>query len=102
MGFNMKDLQKMQAKLMKMQEDLQRSTFEGSSGGNAVRVTMNGKFEVTAVKLEQEVVDPQDVGMLEDLILTALQDAFAKVGEAQAKMMGSMTGGMGQPGGFGF
>jgi DNA-binding YbaB/EbfC family protein len=102
MGFNMKDLQKMQAKLMKMQEDLQRSTFEGSSGGNAVRVTMNGKYEVTAVKIEQEVVDQADVGMLEDLILTALQDAFAKVGEAQAKMLGSMTGGMGLPGGLPF
>mgnify|MGYP001233856374 CR=1 FL=1 len=102
MGFNMKELQKMQAKLMKMQEDLQKSIFEGSSGGNAVRVTMNGKYEVTAVKLDREVVDPEDVGMLEDLILTALQDAFSKVGEAQAKMVGTMTGGMGLPGGLGF
>jgi DNA-binding YbaB/EbfC family protein len=102
MGFNMKDLQKMQAKLMKMQEDLQNSTFEGSSGGDAVQVTINGKFEVTAVKLEKEVVDPEDVSMLEDLILTALQDAHAKVGEAQSKMMGAMTGGMGLPPGLGF
>jgi DNA-binding YbaB/EbfC family protein len=102
MGFNMKDLQKMQAKLMKMQEDLQNSTFEGTSGGDAVRVTMNGKFEVTAVKLDKDVVDPEDVGMLEDLILTALQDAFGKVGEAQAKMMSAMTGGMGLPPGLGF
>lgn len=101
MGFNMKDLQKMQEKLLKMQQDLENSTFEGTSGGGAVRVTMSGKFEVSAVKLEQEVVDPADIGMLEDLILTALQDAFGKVGEAQAKMMGAMTGGMGLPPGFG-
>ena len=102
MGFNMKDLQKMQARMMKMQEDLQNSTFEGTSGGGAVHVTMNGKFEVTTVKLDKEVVDPEDVSMLEDLILTALQDAFGQVGQAQAKMMGAMTGGMGLPPGLGF
>ncbi|MBF6589528.1 MAG: YbaB/EbfC family nucleoid-associated protein [Ktedonobacterales bacterium] len=100
MGFNMKDLQKMQAKLVKMQEDLQNSTFEGTSGGDMVRVAMNGRYEVTAVKLDKEVVDPEDVGMLEDLILTALKDAFTKAGEAQAKMMSSMTGGL--PPGLGF
>ena len=74
MSFNMKAIQQMQAKMMKMQEDLQNSTFQGSSGGGAVRVTMNGKFEVTAVKLTPDVVDPEDVGMLEDLILTACHD----------------------------
>ena len=76
MGFNMKDLQKMQAKLMKMQEDLQNSTFEGSSGGDAVTVTINGKYEVTAVKLDKEVVDPEDISMLEDLIAAALHIAL--------------------------
>lgn len=98
----MKDLQKMQARIMKMQEDLQNSTFEGSSGGGAVHLTINGKYEVTAIKLDQEVVDPEDVGMLEDLILTAFQDGFNKVGEAQAKLMSSMTGGMKLPPGMGF
>jgi len=102
MGFNMKDLQKMQNQLMKMQEDLQNSTFEGTSGGGAVTITINGKFEVTSVKLQQEVVDPEDVSLLEDLILTAYQDAFAKVGEAQGKMMSAMTGGMKLPPGLGF
>lgn len=100
MGFNMKDLQKMQNRLMKMQEDLQNSSFEGTSGGDAVRVTMTGRYEVTAVKLNQEVVDPEDVGMLEDLILTACQDAFNKVGEAQQKLMTSVTGGMKLPPGL--
>lgn len=100
MGFNMKDLQKMQNRLMKMQEDLQNSSFEGTSGGDAVRVTMTGRYEVTAVKLNQEVVDPEDVGMLEDLILTACQDAFNKVVEAQQKLMTSVTGGMKLPPGL--
>ena len=98
MGMNYKALQQMQNKMMKMQEELQNTLFEGSSGGGAVTVTMNGKFEVTAIKLEKEVVDPDDVPMLEDLILTACQDAFGKVGEAQAKLISSLTGGMNLPG----
>src|SRR5579859_3138379 len=102
MGFNMKALQQMQNKMMKMQEELHNSTFEGSSGGGAVQVTINGKFEVTAVKLQQEVVDPEDVSMLEDLVLTACQDAFGKAAEAQANMMTALTGGMKLPPGMGF
>ncbi len=102
MGFNMKALQQMQNRMLKMQEDLHNSSFEGTSGGGAVSVAMNGKFEVTAVKLDKDVVDPEDVGMLEDLILTAIQDAFGKVSDAQAKMMTSLTGGMKLPPGMGF
>jgi nucleoid-associated protein EbfC len=102
MGFNMKALQQMQNKMMKMQEELQSSTFEGTSGGGAVTVTMSGKFEVTAVKLSQEVIDPDDVSMLEDLVLTACQDAFNKVSEAQARLVSSLTGGMKLPPGLGF
>jgi DNA-binding YbaB/EbfC family protein len=102
MGMNFKALQQMQNKMMKMQEDLQASTFEGTSGGGAVTITMSGKFEVTAVKLDQEVVDPEDVSMLEDLILTAAQDAFGKATEAQAKMMSALTGGLKLPPGMGF
>ena len=104
MGFDrrtMQQMQQMQARMMKMQEDLQNSTFEGSSGGGAVTVTMTGKFDITAIKLTPEVVDPEDVGMLEDLILTACRDAFDKVGEAQAKMMSALTGGMKLPPGLG-
>jgi len=102
MGMNFKALQQMQNKMMKMQEELQASTFEGTSGGGAVTITMSGKFEVTAVKLDQEVVDPEDVSMLEDLILTAAQDAFSKATEAQAKMMSALTGGLKLPPGMGF
>jgi DNA-binding YbaB/EbfC family protein len=100
MGFNMKALQQMQNKMMKMQEELQNSTFEGTSGGDAVKVSMTGKFEVTAVKLDPEVVDPEDVSLLEDLILAACQDAFGKATEATAKMMEALTGGMKLPPGF--
>ncbi|HKW20822.1 MAG TPA: YbaB/EbfC family nucleoid-associated protein, partial [Ktedonobacterales bacterium] len=87
---------------MKMQEDLQNSEFVGTSGGDAVQVTMTGRFEVTALKLSQEVVDPEDVGMLEDLILAACKDAFEKAVDAQQKIMSSMTGGMKLPPGMGF
>jgi nucleoid-associated protein EbfC len=100
MGFNMKALQQMQNKMMKMQEELQNSTFEGTSGGGAVKISMTGKFEVTTVKLDSEVVDPEDVSMLEDLILAACQDAFTKATEATAKMMEALTGGMKLPPGF--
>ncbi|HEV7128410.1 MAG TPA: YbaB/EbfC family nucleoid-associated protein [Ktedonobacterales bacterium] len=102
MGFNMKAIQQMQAKMLKMQEDLQNSSFEGTSGGGAVSVTMNGKFEITAIKLNQEVVDPEDVSMLEDLILTACRDATDKVNNEQAKMMSAITGGIKLPPGMSF
>ncbi len=96
----LQQMQQMQAKMMKMQEDLQNSTFEGTSGGGAVTVSMTGKFDVTAVKLSPEVVDPEDVGMLEDLILTACRDAFEKVSEAQASMLSALTGGIKLPPGL--
>lgn len=98
----LQQMQQMQAKMMKMQEDLQNSSFEGSSGGGAVTVTMSGKFDITAIKLTPEVVDPEDVGMLEDLILTAARDAFEKVTEAQAQMMSALTGGLKLPPGLSF
>ena len=100
MSFNMKAIQQMQNKLMKMQEELANSTFEGTAGGGAVTVSVSGKFEVMAVKLDKEVVDPEDVGMLEDLIVAASQDAFKKAGDAQAQMMAKITGGMGLPPGL--
>jgi DNA-binding YbaB/EbfC family protein len=102
MGFNMKALQQMQNKMLKMQEELQNTTFEGTAGGGAVTIAMSGRFEVTSVKLTPEVVDPEDVSMLEDLILAAFQDAFNKVSEANAKLVNSLTGGLKLPPGMGF
>ena len=98
----LQQMQQMQAKLLKMQEDLQNSSFEGTSGGGAVTVTISGKYEITAIKLTPEVVDPEDVGLLEDLILTACHDAFDKVTAEQGKLMTALTGGMKLPPGLGF
>jgi DNA-binding YbaB/EbfC family protein len=102
MGFNMKDLQKIQQRMLKMQEDLANSTFEGTSGGGAVTVTISGKFEAQAVKIDPEVIDPEDVSILEDLVLTAFKDAFEKATVAQAQVMQAITGGIKMPPGMGF
>lgn len=102
MAFNMKELQKLQARMMKMQEDLANSTFEGTSGGGAVTISISGKYEALSVKINPEVIDPEDASMLEDLVLTAFKDAFQKATEAQAKIVEAMTGGMKLPPGMGF
>ena len=102
MGFNMKHLQQMQNKLIKMQEELQNTIFEGTSGGGAVTITMTGKFEVTGRQAHAGGGGPRRRLMLEDLILTACQDAFSKATDAQQKMMSALTGGMKLPPGLGF
>ena len=97
MGFNMKALQQMQQKMLKMQEELANSTFEGTAGGGAVTLTLKGTYEVVAIKLSPEAVDPEDVASLEDLVLAAAHDAFEKVRAQQEKMFGGMMGGMKMP-----
>ncbi|MDY0151097.1 MAG: YbaB/EbfC family nucleoid-associated protein [Candidatus Cloacimonas sp.] len=103
-GKNMKDLmkqaQKMQAEMMKQQEELEIKLFSASSGGGMVRVEMNGKHDIVSIKIEREAVDPDDVEMLEDLILAALQEVSTKVSEASNDAMGKLTGGMKIPGLF--
>jgi DNA-binding YbaB/EbfC family protein len=101
-GFNIKALQQMQNKLLKMQEELQNTLFEGTAGGGAVTVSITGKFDVTGIRIVPEVVDPEDLPLLEDLILAASQDAFSKATEAQQKMMTSISSGMGLPPGISF
>ena len=102
MGFNMRELQKMQQQMLKMQEEHANSVFEGSAGGGAVTITINGKYEALSVKIDPEVVDPEDMSMLEDLVLSAFKDATEKATEAQAKIMQTLTGGMKLPPGMGF
>ncbi len=92
--------QKLQAQLLKAQEDLANLTVEASAGGGAVKVTMNGQQKILSVKISPEVVNREDVEMLEDLVLTAVGDALAKSQEAAAKMMGGLTGGLKIPGLF--
>jgi DNA-binding YbaB/EbfC family protein len=97
---NMRELQKMQQRLLKMQEELEHSQFVGTAGGGAVTITISGKFEVTAVKIDPEAFSAEDIAELEVMVLAAARDAFNKATEAQQKMMNSATGGMKIPGMF--
>jgi nucleoid-associated protein EbfC len=94
--------QGLQAKLMeglaKAREDLANSTVEGTAGGGAIRVIMKGDQHVESISLAPEVVDPEDVEMLQDLLVVALNDALGKVQGMQQDLMGSLTGGMSIPG----
>jgi nucleoid-associated protein EbfC len=96
--FMMQQAQKLQAQLLKAQEELANLTVEASSGGGAVTVTMNGQQQILSVKIAKEVVNPEDVEMLEDMVLTAVKEAQAKAQEAAAKKMGGLTGGLKIPG----
>ncbi len=96
----MKQAQKMQQEMLRSQQELEAKVFETSAGGGIVKVEMTGKFEVKSLKIDPQAVDPEDVEMLEDLILAALQEAHAKVSEASAEIMGKVTGGMNIPGLF--
>ena len=104
MGGNMnsmiKQAQKMQQDMMKMQEEMEQTEFEATSGGGVVTVKMSGKKELVSVSIKPEAVDPDDVEMLEDLILTALNDVLSKVDSANANKMNSITGGLNIPGLF--
>jgi len=110
MSFNPRDLQKMQQQMLKAQEkmaeDLANMTIEGSAGGGAVVITLSGDQQAKSVKIDPEAVDPEDVGTLEDLVLTALNDAIEKAlaaqQEAQQRMLASATGGLKLPPGLGF
>jgi DNA-binding YbaB/EbfC family protein len=96
--FMMQQAQKLQAQLLKAQEELATLTVEGSSGGGAVKVVMNGQQQIQSVKISPEVVNKEDVEMLEDLILAAVKEAQAMAQEAAAKKMGGLTGGLKIPG----
>jgi hypothetical protein len=94
----MKQAQKMQAEIMKQQEELANTVFSASSGGGMVTVEMNGQFEVVSLKIDPQVVDPEDVEMLEDLITAAVQEVLNKVNEASSNVMSKVTGGINIPG----
>lgn len=87
-----------QEMLAKAQQELAATEIEGTAGGGAVRVTMSGEQKITAIVLEPEVVDPDDVEMLQDLIMAAIADAAEKAAELQSKSFGAITGGLGLPG----
>lgn len=100
MGNMMKQMQQMQKKMMKAQDELHEMTFEASVGGGMVTVTANGKKEITDVQINEEVVDPEDVEMLQDLILTAVNDVLVQIEEKTNATMGKFTKGLNMPGMF--
>lgn len=98
----MKQAQKMQRQMEEAQKELEEKEVTASAGGGAVEVTVSGKHEVTKVKLSEEVVDPEDIEMLEDLIMAATNEAFRQLDEISADSMSKITGGMGGLGGLPF
>ncbi|ERK28778.1 MULTISPECIES: YbaB/EbfC family nucleoid-associated protein [Clostridium] len=96
----MKQAQKLQQEMEKVQKDLEVAEFEATVGGGAVLVKVNGKKEVTHIEIKPEVVDPDDVEMLQDLVLSAVNQAIKKADEETSSKMGKLTGGMGMPGGL--
>ena len=98
MGNMMKQAQKLQSQMMKLQEELAEKTVESSSGGGMVTVVANGRQKIVSIKIENEVVDPDDVEMLQDLVLAAANDALAKAQEMVSSEMGKLTGGLNIPG----
>ena len=98
----MKQAQKMQKQMEESQKELELADYTATAGGGAVEVTVSGKKEVTKVKLAEEVVDPDDIEMLEDLIMAATNEALRKMEEANSSAMSKLTGGMGMGGGFPF
>jgi len=96
----LKQLQQMQAKMAKIQEDLGNKTVTGTAGGGMVEVVANGHQKVLSVMLKPEVVDPADAEMLQDLVLAAVNDAMDKARELASKEMGAVTAGIGLPPGL--
>lgn len=91
----MKQAQRMQRQMEESQKELETKEFTAKAGGGAVEVTVTGKKEVTKVKLSKEVVDPDDVEMLEDLVMAATNEALRMAEDANAEVMNKMTGGLG-------
>lgn len=101
MAFNMnfiKQAQELQEKIKRLQEDLVNKVAIGSAGGDMVKVTVNGKHEVIDVKIAKEVVNPDDVQMLEDLVIAAVNDAMRKIEDVIKEEMAKLTGGINIPG----
>jgi len=91
----MKQAQKLQGDVAKAQEEIAKLTADGAAGGGMVTATVNGQFEVVRVKIDKSVVDPNDIGMLEDLISSAINAAGVKIRELSKEKMQGVMGGMG-------
>lgn len=107
MGFNpqnmnkmMKQVQQMQKKMAEAQEELGQETVEAAAGGGMVRVVMTGHGDIVSVEIAREAVDPDDVEMLQDLVLSAVREGQDKARALAEERLGAITGGMGLPGGL--
>jgi DNA-binding YbaB/EbfC family protein len=98
MGNMLKEAQKLQNKMLKLQEELADEIVEASAGGGMVKVKVNGKQQVMNISIEKEVVDPEDVEMLQDLITAAVNDALTKSNDLASEQMKGLTGGLNMPG----
>ncbi|MCM2359580.1 MAG: YbaB/EbfC family nucleoid-associated protein [Geobacteraceae bacterium] len=96
----MKQAQMMQQKMAKLQEESAQQTAEATAGGGAVTAVVNGKNQILSLTIKKEAVDPDDVEMLQDLIMAAVNEALAKVHAEMAEQMGKITGGLNIPGLF--
>ncbi len=92
--------QKLQAQMAEKQEELEAREFEASAGGGAVSAKVSGKKQLLALQIKPEVVDPEDVEMLQDMILAAVNEAIRMADETTEREMGKLTGGLGMPGLF--
>lgn len=91
-------IQKMQEDMARVQQEVEEAEYSASSGGGAVEVTVSGKHEVLSVKIQPDVVDPEDVEMLEDLLIASLNEAIRKANDTMEREMGKVTGGLNIPG----
>jgi DNA-binding YbaB/EbfC family protein len=98
MGKIMKQAQKMQERMLRMQEELAAKTVEATSGGGMITAVVNGKYELVSLKIEREVVDPEDIEMLQDLIVAAVNEGVRKSQEMAQEEMAKVTGGLNIPG----
>lgn len=96
----MKQAQRMQRQMEEKTKEMEEKEWEATAGGGAVKVKVSGKKEILSVKLSEEVVDPDDIEMLEDLIVAAVNEALRKMEEENSKMMEQLTGGLGGLGGL--
>ena len=95
MGNLMKQAQKMQRQMEEQQKELEEKEFTAKAGGGAVEVTITGKKEIKSIKLQEEIVDPEDIETLEDSIVAAVNEALKQVEEASSSSMSKLTGGLG-------
>ncbi|MFA7684811.1 MAG: YbaB/EbfC family nucleoid-associated protein [Syntrophales bacterium] len=96
----MKQAKKIQERISKIQEEMEKRTVEATAGGGMVSVVINGKNELLSLKIEKDVVDPEDVEMLQDLVMAAVNEGMRKAQEMVASEMGKVTGGFNIPGMF--